>query len=69
MNVLKTKSNSVQVLDAKTGNLKLTLPISGELAGNAQLQGDTIVVQFKEGASIRTKLYDARTGNLKASIP
>lgn len=69
MNIAKTEKDRVKVYDAKTGNLKLNLPVGGQTAGTAIVQGDSIVVPIKDGENIRTKIYDARTGNLKVNIP
>ena len=69
MNFIKTEKDRVKIYDAQTGNLKLNLPIGGQTAGTAIVQGDSIVVPVKDGENIRTKIYDARTGNLKVNIP
>jgi len=68
MYIAKTKTNSIQVLDAQTGNLKLNLPINEKIDGNAQIQGDNLIVQVKDGNNVRTKVYDCKTGNLKLNI-
>ena len=69
MNIVKTEKDRIKIYDAKTGNLKLSLPVGGETAGTAMIQGDSVIVPVRDGQNIRTKVYDARTGNLKINIP
>lgn len=69
MLIAKTESDRVKLYDAKTGNLKLSLPLGGQTAGTALVQGDTIVVPVRDGDKVRTRIYDARTGNIKLNIP
>jgi len=69
MLIAKTESDRVKLYDAKTGNLKLSLPVGGQTAGTALVQGDTIVVPVRDGDKVRTRIYDARTGNIKLNIP
>ena len=64
---IKTQNNTVKILDSRTGNVKCSIPMQGELRGNAQLQGDSVFVQLKEGNNTRVKIYDAHTGNLKGN--
>jgi len=69
MIIAKTEKDHVRIHDARTGNLKLSLPVGGQTAGTAIVQGDSIIVPVKDGENVRTKIYDARTGNLKVNIP
>ena len=64
---IKTQNNTIKVLDSLTGNVKCNIPISGTMQGNAQLQGDRVIVQLSEGSNTRVKVYDAKTGNLKGN--
>jgi len=69
MNIVKTEKDRIKILDAITGGIKLNLPVGGETAGTAMLQGDSVIVPVRDGQNIRTKIYDVRTGNLKVNIP
>jgi hypothetical protein len=69
MNIVKTEKDRIKILDPKTGGIKLNLPVGGETAGTAIIQGDSVIVPVRDGQNIRTKVYDVRTGNLKVNIP
>jgi hypothetical protein len=68
MNIAKTSGGNVKILNAETGNLKFSIPVKGVMAGNAQIQGTNVIIQLKEGPNTRTKIYDTKTGMLKANI-
>jgi hypothetical protein len=69
MLIVKTESDRVKVCDARTGGVTLNLPVGGRTAGPALLQGDLLVVPVHDDQGVRTKVYDARTGQLKSNIP
>jgi len=69
MNIAKTETDRVKIYELKTGKLKLNLPVGGQTAGAAMVQGDSVVVPLRDGDKIRMKIYDVKTGNLKLNIP
>lgn len=62
------KSNSVEVLDARTRTRKYTIWLSGNVVGTPVIQGDTMSVSIQESNRTVTKIYDLVSGQLKYTI-
>ena len=68
MNIIKPGQNNFQVIDEKTGMLRYTQCAVGKIVGTPSIQGNIASVQVQDGQTIRTKVYDLRTGMHKYTI-
>jgi hypothetical protein len=68
MSIVIQNGNQVRVCDSKTLQTTYAVTPVGRITGQPMMQGDKLVVPTIENGHPRTKIYNAKTGQLEASI-
>lgn len=68
MSIVIRNGNSVKVVDSNTRQAQYTVNPPGTVVGTPVIQGKNLTVQVAENNSVKTKIYDATTGQLQATL-
>jgi len=68
MSIVIQNGNSVKVVDSNTRQAQYTVNPPGTIMGTPMIQGKNLTMQVAEGGTVKTKIYDAKTGQLQGSL-